>query len=147
MSFFSAFYLTKDEVNENSVDELVLSIHHNIGLILKTEAAFLHRSDGSLCDDSNICFGLEDIALFSRLNSGEQIALRIKNKISQFEPRLHNITVNYVDNTQQVNLSYTLKFEISALLTVNGKEELLQFDTDINLAQLTVMIENDKNYD
>ena len=147
MSFFSAFYLTKDEVNENSVDELVLSIHHNIGLILKTEAAFLHRSDGSLCDDSNICFGLEDIALFSRLNSGEQIALRIKNKISQFEPRLHNITVNYVDNTQQVNLSNTLKFEISALLTVNGKEELLQFDTDINLAQLTVMIENDKNYD
>ena len=134
-------------MNENSVDELVLSIHHNIGLILKTEAAFLHRSDGSLCDDSNICFGLEDIALFSRLNSGEQIALRIKNKISQFEPRLHNITVNYVDNTQQVNLSNTLKFEISALLTVNGKEELLQFDTDINIAQLTVMIENDKNYD
>lgn len=88
MSFFSAFYLEQDEIGTNSMDEIVLSIHHNIGLILKTEAASLHQGDGSLSDDSNLCFGIEDMALFSRLNSGEQIALRIKNKIMQFEPRL-----------------------------------------------------------
>ncbi|WP_100912998.1 type VI secretion system baseplate subunit TssE [Pseudoalteromonas spongiae] len=147
MSFFSAFYLEQDEVGTNSMDEIVLSIHHNIGLILKTEAASLHQGDGSLSDDSNLCFGIEDMALFSRLNSGEQIALRIKNKIMQFEPRLQDIKVSYVDDSQKAKLTNTLKFEVSAMLLINGKKELLQFDTDINLTKMTVMIENDTNYD
>lgn len=147
MSFFSAFYLDQEEVKSNSMDELVLSIHHNIGLILKTEAASLHQGDGSLSDDSNLCFGLEDMALFSRLNSGQQIALRIKTKIMQFEPRLENINVSYVDVASKSKLTNTLKFEVCAMLSVNGKKELLQFDTDINLTKMTVMIENDTNYD
>ncbi|ATC98168.1 MULTISPECIES: type VI secretion system baseplate subunit TssE [Pseudoalteromonas] len=147
MSFFSAFYLEQDEIGTNSMDEIVLSIHHNIGLILKTEAASLHQGDGSLSDDSNLCFGIEDMALFSRLNSGEQIALRIKNKIMQFEPRLQDIKVSYVDDSQKAKLTNTLKFEVSAMLLINGKKELLQFDTDINLTKMTVMIENDTNYD
>lgn len=147
MSFFSAFYMETDSATHNSSDELVQSIHHNIGLILKTEAAFLHDDSNSMASQSSICFGLEDIALFSRLNSGEQIAIRIKNKISQFEPRLHGIKVAYIEHEQQDLLSNTLKFEISAMITINGKEEVLLFDTDINLSQMTVMIENESQYD
>ncbi|WP_247670929.1 type VI secretion system baseplate subunit TssE [Pseudoalteromonas sp. MMG005] len=139
--------MDKDSTSNNTTDELVQSIHHNIGLILKTEAAFLPDDKDNLTSESNICFGLEDIALFSRLNSGEQIAIRIKNKISQFEPRLHGVKAIYIENEQQDLLSNTMKFEISAMLTVNGKEEILQFDTDINLSQMTVLIENESQYD
>lgn len=80
MSFFSAFYMDREDVSADHATEVVQSIHHNIGLILKTEAAFLQERDRELVNQSSICFGLEDIALFSRLNSGEQIAMRIKKQ-------------------------------------------------------------------
>lgn len=55
--------------------------------------------------------------------------------------------MSYVDDSQKAKLTNTLKFEVSAMLLINGKKELLQFDTDINLTKMTVMIENDTNYD
>ncbi|GEK08122.1 type VI secretion system baseplate subunit TssE [Pseudoalteromonas sp. McH1-7] len=147
MSFFSAFYMDREDVSADHATEVVQSIHHNIGLILKTEAAFLQERDRELVNQSSICFGLEDIALFSRLNSGEQIAMRIKNKISQFEPRLHSIEVMYLAQDEEKHIANTMRFEISAVLSIKGKEELLQFDTDIDLTRLTVLIENESQYD
>ncbi|MGA4604818.1 type VI secretion system baseplate subunit TssE [Pseudoalteromonas maricaloris] len=147
MSFFSAFYMDREDVSVDQGNEVVQSIHHNIGLILKTEAAFLHDSESDLVNQSSICFGLEDIALFSRLNSGEQIAMRIKNKISQFEPRLHSVEVNYLAQDEEKHIANTMRFEISAMLSFEGKKELLQFDTDIDLTRLTVLIENESQYD
>lgn len=142
MGFFKAFYA---EENAEAFDTNILAIYQNIGLILKTEAAYLMEGAERPSQRSNFCFGLEDIALFSRLNSGEQIALRVKNKLVQFEPRLSNISVEYVENENA--LTNTLRFLISATRNNNGKDEKLQLDTDIDLTEMKVLIENESQYD
>ena len=144
MGFFKAFYA---EDNADAFDTNILAIYQNIGLILKTESAYLFDGKARPCSESNLCYGLEDIALFSRLNSGEQIALRVKNKLVQFEPRLANITVQYIENDSENKLTNTLRFLITATRYVNGKSEKLQLDTDIDLNEMKVLIENDSQYD
>lgn len=144
MGFYKAFYA---EEKADAFDTNILAIYQNIGLILKTEAAYLFEGPARASHQSNLCFGLEDIALFSRLNSGEQIALRVKNKLVQFEPRLANITVQYIENEDENKLTNTLRFLINATREVNGKLEKLQLDTDIDLTEMKVLIENDSQYD
>ncbi|WP_448551205.1 GPW/gp25 family protein [Thalassotalea montiporae] len=144
MGFYRAFYA---EENVDVLDTNILAIYQNIGLILKTEAAYLFEGPARLSHQSHLCFGIEDIALFSRVNSGEQIALRVKNKLVQFEPRLANIAVQYIDNESSHKLTNTLRFLISATREVNGKNEKLMLDTDIDLTEMKVLIENDSQYD
>lgn len=144
MGFYKAFYA---EEKADAFDTNILAIYQNIGLILKTEAAYLFEGASRPSHQSNLCFGLEDIALFSRLNSGEQIAVRVKNKLVQFEPRLANISVQYIDNEDDSKLTNTLRFLITATREVNGKKEKLQLDTDIDLTEMKVLIENESQYD
>ena len=144
MGFYKAFY-AEDSTDAYDID--ILAIYQNIGLILKTEAAYLLEVPARPSQQSNLCFGLEDIALFSRLNSGEQIALRVKNKLVQFEPRLANIAVQYIENESENKLTNSLRFLISATREINGKKEKLQLDTDIDLAEMKVLIENESQYD
>ena len=144
MGFYKAFYA---EDKADAFDTNILAIYQNIGLILKTEAAYLFDGPPRPSQHSNLCFGLEDIALFSRLNSGEQIALRVKNKLVQFEPRLANISVQYIDNEDEQTLTNTLRFMITATRDVNGKNEKLVLDTDIDLTEMKVLIENESQYD
>lgn len=53
----------------------------------------------------------------------------------------------YLAQDEEKHIANTMRFEISAVLSIKGKEELLQFDTDIDLTRLTVLIENESQYD
>ncbi len=90
-------------------------------------------------NNSLYSYGLTDFTSLNPTSPSVRLQLRqeIKNKISQFEPRLRNVTVNIEAPAQGER---TVRFKITGLLILDPVAEPVTFDTyfDITRGEYTI---------
>lgn len=118
------------------------AIYENIKRIFKSEASFSfdNKHEHAQLNASHISYGLEDMSLLSRLNTGEHIALRVKEKIELFEPRISNIYVHFETENHLLN---TMRFSIFGDILIGNEKQSLMLDTNISLSNLNVSIDDE----
>jgi|TARA_B110000914_G_C15479906_1_gene455108 type VI secretion system protein ImpF len=136
---FSQTFLFSSE--EAPAADTRADICRNIQALLESEAAFSFHEDGGVESSASIAgYGLEGIALFSRLNSGEQIAFRLREKIMTFEPRLADLEVTFIASQEASN---KLGFEFSALV---NQSDRLNLNVQIDTISMSSSVEEDYGY-
>jgi len=137
--FYQVFFNSHYQANEQ---DLQGAIYENIKQIFKSEASFVfdNKTENNELLDSHLCYGLEDMSLLSRLNTGEHIALRVKEKIIRFEPRIKNVFVQFETEDHTLN---TMNFLIYGDVTQNNITQALVLDTNVSLTNLDVSISDE----
>jgi len=94
---------------------------------------------GAEIHNSLFFYGLPDFTSASPRSSSvkNQVRQNIERAVTQFEPRLRNLTVRMEDSGENER---NLRFKISALLVVEPEAERVTFDTllDVNRNQYSV---------
>lgn len=84
-------------------------------------------------------YGLKDFTALNPKSPSVRLQLReeIKNKVSQFEPRLKNVTVGVAAPTES---DMTVRFKITGLLVLDPIAEPIAFDTFLDIARSEYII-------
>jgi len=136
---FSQTFLFSPE--EAPAADTRIDICRNIKALLESEAAFSFHEEGGIESSASIAgYGLEGIALFSRLNSGEQIAFRLREKVMTFEPRVADLEVTFIPSEEASN---KLFFELSALV---NQSDRLNLNLQVDAINMSSSVEEDYGY-
>ncbi|MCK6265160.1 type VI secretion system baseplate subunit TssE [Vibrio sp. ZSDE26] len=137
MSLWSSFI---SQNNANTFNE-VEDIKYHLTKLLESEASLLYIDDRFVeLNRSNHRFGIEDIQLLSASLDQTQLAMRIETWVSQFEPRLHDVSVELVERKASEN---AIAFNIIAKVNTSQGETELVFDSKIALNDLSTSLSED----
>ncbi len=95
MSFYNTFL---SEAKSSQDSRIIDDIRYNLTKLFESEASLI-EFDNRLIEisRSNYRFGIEDSQILSSSLEPTQLAVRISNLVSTFEPRLNNVTVELTD--------------------------------------------------
>lgn len=137
MSFWNAF-LNKKHCTDNT-DELIQSVEYQLCALFSSEAPLTPISHRFIqARQSNHCYGLESIQSISSQMHQDEFTRYIRKLVHAFEPRLTQVNVEVFERDEKNN---RINFSLTAQLNTQMGTRIVEFDSNINLADQGTEIE------
>lgn len=137
MSFWNAF-LNHDKTMD-SADELVRSVEYQLAALFGSEAPLTSVSHRfKEVRHSNYCYGLESIHSISSQMNRDEFTRYVRKLIQGFEPRLSDVSIEVFERDEMKN---RINFSLTARLKTRQGIRVVEFDSDIRLADQTTQVE------
>ena len=112
--------LTQKWQPEYSVREAIIE---NISHLLTSRAPIWQIHTGEPINLPNIlCFGMQNLATTRSKSNSEAILGQIQTLIANYEPRVHDVEIELIADTQQIN---KLSFRITAIIASQHAEKIV----------------------